>query len=138
MESDLLGLNLTIFDINFVSDKADRDVVANADKILVPLGHILVGDARCDIEHDDTALASNVVAVTKATEFLLSGSVPDVELDRAFAGEEWHRAHLDSNSCIVLLLKLASGVSLDECGLADTAITDEDELEFRHLSGLHC
>ena len=47
----------------------------------MPVGDVLVGDTRCHIEHDDAALAVDVVAVTKATELLLSSGVPDIELD---------------------------------------------------------
>jgi hypothetical protein len=47
----------------------------------VPVGDVLVGDARGDVEHDDTALAIDVVAVAKTTELLLSSGVPDIELD---------------------------------------------------------
>jgi hypothetical protein len=47
----------------------------------VPVGDVLVGDTGSDIEHDDTALAVNVVAITETTELLLTSSVPDVELD---------------------------------------------------------
>jgi hypothetical protein len=39
------------------------------------------------------------------------------------------RAHLDANGCYVLLLELASDVTLHEGGLADTAITHEQTLE---------
>jgi hypothetical protein len=49
----------------------------------VPVGDVLVGDARCHVEHDDAALAVDVVAITKTTELLLTGRVPDVELDRS-------------------------------------------------------
>jgi hypothetical protein len=47
----------------------------------VPVGNVLVCDTRGNIEHDDTALAVDVVAVTETTELLLAGCVPDVELD---------------------------------------------------------
>jgi hypothetical protein len=49
----------------------------------VPVGDVLVRDAGGDIEHDDTALAVDVVAITKTTKLLLAGSIPDVELDLA-------------------------------------------------------
>ena len=52
-----------------------------ADIRTVPVGDVLVGDAGGDIEHDDTALAVDVVAVAKTTELLLSSGVPDIELD---------------------------------------------------------
>ena len=47
----------------------------------MPVGNVLVGDTRGDIEHDDTALAVDVVAITETAELLLTGRVPDVEGD---------------------------------------------------------
>ena len=49
----------------------------------VPVGNVLVGNTGGDIEHDDTALTVDVVSITKATELLLTSSVPDIELDVA-------------------------------------------------------
>jgi hypothetical protein len=34
----------------------------------VPVGHVLVRDAARDVEHDDAALALDVVAVAQAAE----------------------------------------------------------------------
>jgi hypothetical protein len=47
----------------------------------VPVGDVLVGDTGSDIEHDDTALAVDVVTVTETTELLLAGGVPNIELN---------------------------------------------------------
>lgn len=47
----------------------------------VPVGDVLVGNTGGDIEHDDTALSVDVVTVTETTKLLLTGSVPDIELD---------------------------------------------------------
>lgn len=47
----------------------------------MPVGNVLVCDARRHVEHDDTALAVDVVTITETTELLLAGSVPDIELD---------------------------------------------------------
>lgn len=49
----------------------------------MPVGNVLVGNAGGDIEHDDTALAVDVVTVTETTELLLTGGIPDIELDLA-------------------------------------------------------
>jgi hypothetical protein len=51
--------------------------------LTVPVGDVLVGDAGGDIEHDDTALSIDIVSITKTTEFLLSCSIPDIELNVA-------------------------------------------------------
>lgn len=47
----------------------------------MPVGDVLVGDAGSDIEHDDTALAIDIVTITKTSELLLSCSIPDIKLD---------------------------------------------------------
>lgn len=47
----------------------------------MPVGDVLVSDTGGNIEHDDTALAVNVISITETTKFLLSGGIPDVELD---------------------------------------------------------
>jgi hypothetical protein len=47
----------------------------------VPVGNVLVGDTGGDIEHDDTGLAVDVVTITETTELLLTGGIPDIELN---------------------------------------------------------
>ena len=134
MESDHLGLDLTIANVDLVSDEDDGNGLANTGQVLVPLGYVGVGDARAHIEHDDTALATDIVSVTETTELLLTGSVPNVENDLAVAGVEGHGVDLNTESGDVFLFELTGLVALDEGGLTDTTITDEDELEFRDLS----
>ena len=112
----------------------------------MPVGNVLVGDTRGDIEHDDTALAVDVVAITETAELLLTGRVPDVEGDltevlprvsawmdaqvaaavanegiRQYLGPtyrgEAQRVNLDTEGGHVLLLELTSQVALDKGGL---------------------
>ena len=47
----------------------------------MPVGNVLVGDAGCHVEHDDAALAVDIVTIAKTSEFLLPSSIPDVELN---------------------------------------------------------
>ena len=54
----------------------------------MPVGHVLVGDAGGDVEHDDTTLALDVVTVAETTELLLSSGIPDIEADGAEVGGE--------------------------------------------------
>ena len=49
--------------------------------LTVPGRDVLVGDTRGDIEHDDAALAVDVVSISETTEFLLPSGIPDVKLD---------------------------------------------------------
>jgi hypothetical protein len=64
----------------------------------VPVGNVLVGDSGSDIKHDDTALSLDIVSISETTEFLLSGSVPDVEADGTEVGVESQRVDLDTES----------------------------------------
>jgi hypothetical protein len=139
VEGDGLGLDLALLDIDLVAGQDNGDVLADTDQVTVPVGDVLVGDARGDVEHDDTALAVDVVAVAKTTELLLSSGVPDIELnltkvlgcvlvtggarfvrwaEGGYAyGRETKRVDLDTESSDVLLLELTSQVTLDEGGL---------------------
>jgi hypothetical protein len=51
--------------------------------LTVPVRNIFVCDAGGDVEHDDAALAVDIVTVTKTSELFLSSSIPDIELDVA-------------------------------------------------------
>lgn len=51
--------------------------------LTVPRWDVLVGDTGSDIEHDDTALAVDIVTISETTEFLLASSIPHVKLDSA-------------------------------------------------------
>ena len=45
VEGNLLGLHLAIFHVDLVANEADGNIIADSDEILVPLGHVLVGDS---------------------------------------------------------------------------------------------
>lgn len=63
----------------------------------MPIGNVLVGDSRCDVEHDDTALAVDVVTISETTELLLSCGIPDIELDPSVVLEYYKPAGPDPN-----------------------------------------
>ena len=133
VEGDLLGLDLSVLDVDLVTDQYNWDGLADTSQIFVPLGNVGVGDTGAGVEHDDTALSSNVVAVTKTAKLLLASSVPHVELTLSVVSEELHWVDFDSECGDVLLLEFTSQVALDEGGLADTTVSNEDELEFWNL-----
>ena len=47
----------------------------------MPVRDILVRDSGSHVEHDDTALAIDVIAIAKTTKLFLAGSIPNIELD---------------------------------------------------------
>ena len=62
----------------------------------MPVGDVLVGDTGCNVEHDDTALALNIVTVTEASKLLLASSVPHVETYGAVVCREGQGMNLDT------------------------------------------
>lgn len=138
MEGDLAGLDLSVLLVDLVSDQDDRDVVTDSGQVLVPLGDVLVGDSGGDIEHEDGCVGSDVVSFPESSEFFLSGSVPEGEFDGSVVGVEGDGADFYSLGGDVLLFEFSSDVSLDEGGLADTSVSDENNLEFSNrFGGLH-
>jgi hypothetical protein len=74
--------------VNLITTKNNWDVLADTLKVTMPVGDIFVRDTRGDIEHDDTTLALNVVAVTQTTELFLPSSIPNIEANGAKVGGE--------------------------------------------------
>ena len=56
MEHDGLGLDLAVLDVDLVAAEDDGDVLADADEVPVPVGHVLVRHPGCHVEHHDGAL----------------------------------------------------------------------------------
>jgi len=138
VEGNLLGLDLSVLDVDLVSDENDGDGLADAGEIFVPLGDVGVCDTGAGVEHDDSALSADVVAISEATELLLTGSVPDIELALPVVCEELHWVDLDTEGGDVFLLEFTSEMALDEGGLADSTVSDEDEFELWDLLLLCC
>jgi hypothetical protein len=96
----------------------------------VPVGNVLVGDTGSDIEHDDTALAVDIISISKTSKLLLSCGIPNIELDvtQALGGvskflfvenidtyrAESKRVNFDTEGSNILLLKFSSQMALDE------------------------
>ena len=123
VEGDLLGLDLAVLDVDLVAHEHDGDVLADARQVLVPLGHVRVGDARADVEHDDPAVAADVVPVAQASELFLPRGIPHVEQDLPVVCEERHWVNFNTKCGNVLLFELSSQVALNEGRLADASIT---------------
>ena len=133
VEGDLLSLDLTITNIDFVTDEDDGDGLTDTGQVLIPLWNVGVGDTGAHIEHDDTAVTSNIIAVTESSELLLTGSIPNVENYLTMRGIERHGMNFDTEGGNIALLEFSSQMTLDEGSLTDTTVTDEYELEFRNL-----
>ena len=136
MERDLLGFHLAVLDIDLVADENNWDGLANSGQVFVPFWHVRVSDAGADIKHDDAAITTNVVTITKSSELLLASGVPNVKKNLAMVSEKGHWVHFNSECSDVLLLKLASQMTFDKGCLANSSVTDKHQLEFWNLSYL--
>ena len=63
-EAHLLSKHLPLLGVDLVSDQHNRDVLANARNITMPVRDALVRDARGDIEHDDCRLSLDATRQT--------------------------------------------------------------------------
>lgn len=88
VEGDLLGLDFTVLDFHLVSGEYNGNILANTGEITVPIGNVLVGHPRRNVEHDNRALPLDVVSVAESTEFFLPRRVPNVEFDGSTIGVE--------------------------------------------------
>lgn len=70
VERNLLGLDLSVLDLDLVSTQDDRNVLTDASQVTMPVRNILVSDTRSHVEHNDGALSLDVVSITESTEFL--------------------------------------------------------------------
>lgn len=132
VKGDLLGFDFAVFDLDLVSGKDDGDVFADTGQVAVPVRHILVGDATRDIKHDNRALSLNVVSVAKATKLFLSGCIPNIKFNRTSVGVELQRMDFYTERRHVFLFEFSRQVALDKGGFAYTAITHQDQFEFRN------
>lgn len=151
VESDGLGLDLSFLDVDLVTAQHNGDVFANSHQVPVPVGHILVGDSRGDIEHDNPTLTVDVVTISQPTKLFLPGSVPHVKVDLTEVGVKAKGVHFDPQGGNVLLFKFTSQVSLDvglyvsqfdwyigfTYGLTGTTVTTQHKLERRHFLVRH-
>ena len=60
VEHNALSLDLPVLDIHLVPGQHDGDVLADPDQIPMPVRHVLIGDTRGYVEHDDGTLTLNI------------------------------------------------------------------------------
>lgn len=58
-ENDLSGFDLSVFDVDFVSDENNGNSIADSGDILVPFGNVLISNSGANVEHNDGAVGSD-------------------------------------------------------------------------------
>ena len=97
VEGDLLGLDFSVFNIDFVTDEANGDALTDSGQVLVPFGDIFVGNSGADIKRNNSALPANIVSFSEPSKLFLPCSVPNVELDWPVVGVENDGVHIDAS-----------------------------------------
>lgn len=88
LKQKIFTVSRAYFHINFVTTKDNGNIFTDTLEIAVPIRHVLVGDSRGNIKHDDSTLTLNVITIPQTTELFLPRCVPDVETDGAKVGCE--------------------------------------------------
>ena len=130
VEVDLLGFELSILNISLITDKYNRNVLTDLGQVFVPFWYVLVGSSGGKVKHDDSTVSSDVIALSKVTELLLSGCVPDVHLDVTLGSVEVDWRYFSTLSWNIRFLEFSGDVTLDKGCLSDPSVTNDDEFEF--------
>uniref|UniRef100_A0A8D8RWT0 Uncharacterized protein n=1 Tax=Cacopsylla melanoneura TaxID=428564 RepID=A0A8D8RWT0_9HEMI len=99
----------------------------------MPVGHVLVGDTRGDVEHDDGTLTLDIITVSESSKLFLSCRIPHIESDCSSVCMEHQRMHFNTQCGNVFLFKLSRQVAFDEGCLSCTTITNKDTFEGGHV-----
>lgn len=57
MELNVLRFNLSLLNVDFITDEDDGDVVTDTSDITMPVWDIFISDTRSDIKHDNSTFA---------------------------------------------------------------------------------
>ena len=105
--------------------------------ILHPPSYVPEGVLPRGVENDKGCSGGPVVGSSDCFELLLTGGVPDLELDGFAIDNDIFGSKLDADSELVVGVENAGDEPADEAGLADASIANEDELKGVVEFGLH-
>lgn len=57
VKDNALGFDFPVFDVNLVATKDDGNVLTDTHQVTMPVGHVLIGDSRGYVKHDDSTLS---------------------------------------------------------------------------------
>lgn len=107
MKSNLIGLDLSVLDVCLVSDQTNGGVGTHLVEIHIPFLDVSIGVSVAEIEHDDSTMGVNVIALSEVSELFLASGVPDVEPDLSVSGAEVYVSNDCSLGWVIGLLEVA-------------------------------
>lgn len=137
------GDDTLVLEIDLVADDDEGEVVGvmrgSLDEELVsPAVEVLEGLGDVDVEDEDAAVSATVEGNTETLETLLTGSIPDLHGDDAVVDHDLLCEEISTDGGLVLVGELLVDVLVHERGLADTAVTEDDNLQKNLSSCRHC
>jgi hypothetical protein len=124
VECDLLRFDLAVLNLNLVPGQNNRNILAHASQVAVPVRNIFVSDATRHVKHDNSALPLNIVTVSQSPKLFLSGSIPDIKFNRTSVGVKGERMDLHTQSRDVFLFKFARQVAFHEGRFTDATVAE--------------
>ena len=103
----------------------------------LPFVEVLEAFLVSDVEYEDAAVCSAVKRVTKRLEALLTGGIPNLRRHDLVIKDKLLVAKIGTDGRLELLDELALAVLLNEGGLPDSGVADNNQFQktlFLHLS----
>ena len=126
MNCNLVSFDLSVLDISLVANKTNWNIWSNFDKVIEPFQNILIGFSACKIEHDYSAMRTNIITFSELTELFLSSCIPDLDSDLSMSSIEDYLSNASSFGWNVDLNQMTSVISLDKGCLSDSTVSDQN------------
>lgn len=118
------------FKLALVTDKVDTDILGcMLFDLLQPDAEVVESLITCDIICQEHTVSTSVENPSHRLERFLTGRVPNLEFDDFIVNPDTVRSELNSNSDLMLLLKLVVHDSLHETTLTNPSVPNNDQLE---------
>jgi len=128
-----------LFHILLVSQQEEGEAFAIIDlalffKLLLPIMNRRERALIRYVVHQYAGIGAAIKGVAQRLEPLLSGSVPNLEGDGLVFERKLFGVEVRANGGFVLLLELIRYIPLQQCGLSDSRLADNNDL-YEHLLG---
>jgi len=128
--SDALVDDTALNEICLVADEKLVDILASiAVDLTEPLLNVVEGLHISAVEHKDDTLCTTVVAASDGTETLLTGCIPNLELDHLAVAVKSLDFEVDTDGGDMRISPGIIGKTKKKATLSDTRITDQKDLE---------
>lgn len=116
--------------IGFVSDEyQDNILVAVVLDVFDPATDTAESFLAGQVENHEGGCGGSVIRAGDGAEFLLTGSIPNLQFDYFVVDGDTFGPVLNPNGVLVVRIEIAVNKATDQTRFADAGVTDENELE---------